>query len=91
MTDVLVLFRHSQHGDEELRYTLRSAERFVEGLGKVWILGDRPEWLTSDRTVEERVERQYLARPFRFKVPVRNAYLLTLLGSLIPELSSEFL
>ena len=91
MIDILVLFRHSQHADEELRYTLRSAERFVEGMGKVWVLGDRPEWLAEDRSVVEQVEHQYLARAFRFKLPVRNHYLLTLLGSLIPEMTNEFL
>ncbi|WP_425618762.1 hypothetical protein NA78x_002476 [Anatilimnocola sp. NA78] len=91
MLDILVLFRKSKHEDEELRFALRSAERFVEDLGKVWIFGDRPEWLSDDRRITEHVEHEYLARPFRLRLPVRNHFLLTFLGSLIPDLSSEFI
>lgn len=30
---------------EELRYALRSAEKFVPGLRRVWVIGHRPPWL----------------------------------------------
>ena len=91
MIDILVLFQHSKHGDAELRYALRSVEKYLECLGKVWVLGDRPAWLVDNRRFVEHVEDGYLARPFRFKLPVRSNFLLTFLGSLIPELSNEFL
>jgi hypothetical protein len=89
--DLLLLFRHSQHADEELRYALRSVARYVQSVGKVWILGNRPAWLTEDRRVVEHVDHSYVARPFRFKLPVRSHYLLTLLGSVIPDMTNEFL
>jgi len=44
--DVLIpLGTGSRHGDAELRYALRSIERHVEGLGRVWIVGHRPGWV----------------------------------------------
>jgi hypothetical protein len=88
--DIVIPFRHSSHEDEELKYVLRSIERNFAEVGKAWILGDRPEWLTADRTVAEHVPHQAVCKPFRFRTPVRNYFLLTFLGSLIPELSSEY-
>ncbi|WP_254510277.1 class I SAM-dependent methyltransferase [Anatilimnocola floriformis] len=102
--DVVIPFRHSPHEDEELRYVLRSMERhFIAAgapgtpgnkpaaeAGKVWILGDRPAWLTADRRVAEHVPHEALSKPFRFRTPVRNYFLLTFLGAVIPELSAEY-
>jgi len=42
---VIPLSVGSKHGDAELRYALRSIERYVENLGQVWIVGHRPTWL----------------------------------------------
>lgn len=89
--DVVIPLRHSQHEDEELRYVLRSLERNFTDLGKVWILGDRPEWLANDREIVEHVPHARLIRPFRLREPVQNGFLLTFLASCIPELSGEFL
>jgi hypothetical protein len=89
--DILIPFRHSVHEDEELRYVLRSIERNFADARKVWILGNRPGWLGADKRVVEHVTHEYLSRPFRFRLPVRNHFLLAFLGSLIPELSAEFL
>jgi len=42
---VIPLGTGSRHGDAELRYALRSIERHVENLGRVWVIGHRPAWL----------------------------------------------
>lgn len=48
MTDVVyVLGTGSPWSDNELRYSLRSLETFVEDLGQVYIVGTRPRWLKS--------------------------------------------
>ena len=69
---------------------LRSVERHFAEAGKVWILGDRPEWLTADKRVAEHVPHEAVCRPFRLRTPVRSYFLLTFLGSVIPELSAEY-
>ena len=44
--DVVIPLGHgSSHDDAELRYALRSIERHLENLGRVWIVGHRPAWL----------------------------------------------
>lgn len=88
--DILIPFRHSAHEDEELRYVLRSIERYFAEAGKAWILGDRPVWLTTDRRVAEHVPHEAVSKPFRFRTPVRSYFLLTFLGSVVPELPSEY-
>jgi hypothetical protein len=48
MTDVVyVLGRGSNWGDNELRFSLRSLEAYVSGLGRVYVVGTRPRWLTG--------------------------------------------
>jgi len=42
---VISLSAGSRHGDAELRYALRSIEKHVEDLGRVWVIGHRPAWL----------------------------------------------
>jgi len=42
---VIPLGTSSRHGDAELRYALRSIERHLENLGRVWIVGHRPAWI----------------------------------------------
>lgn len=36
----------SKTGDLELRYSLRSVEKYMTGFGKVWIVGDMPQFET---------------------------------------------
>lgn len=91
MIDILYVFAHSPHGDEELRYSLRSVALGAPWVRKVWVFGDRPAWLSDDTNLVEHVPHEFIARLGRWKVPVRNHFLLVFLGSLIPELSSEFL
>jgi len=45
---VIPLGRGSRHGDAELRYCLRSIAKHLDGLGRVWIVGERPAWLPVD-------------------------------------------
>ena len=42
---VIPLGTGSRHGDAELRYCLRSIERHLEAVGRIWIIGHRPGWL----------------------------------------------
>ncbi len=46
MIDILIpLGKGPRHADIELRYCLRSIEKHLSGVGNVWIVGERPEWL----------------------------------------------
>jgi len=48
MTDVVyVLGRGSGWGNNELRYSLRSLEKNLIDLGTVFVIGERPNWLTG--------------------------------------------
>ena len=44
---VYVLGRGSQTGDQELRYSLRSLERYCSGYRHVYIVGECPSWLRN--------------------------------------------
>jgi len=89
--DLLYLFRHSAHGDEELRYSLRSVERHVPWVEKVWILGDRPAWLTSDTELLTVVPHAGLVGRFGWEGAQTNFFRLMVLGAAIGGLSEEFL
>ena len=72
--------------DWELKYSLRSWEKFFPALGRVWILGEhKPAWLN-----EESVTR--LAIPDAYKRN-KDANLITKLvrASMEPELSEKFI
>lgn len=58
--DIVYLFCHSRHGDEEIRYSLRSVAAHLGWVRKVWIFGDRPEWLSEDRALVEHVPHGYM-------------------------------
>lgn len=89
--DALYLFRHSIYSDVEIRYSLRSLARHAPFIRKVWIFGDRPEFLTDDTTVVQHVPHEYIARAGHFRAPVTNFFLLMYLSSLIPDLDHEYL
>lgn len=91
MPDALYIFSHSKLDDIELRYSLRSLHRAAPWIRKVWIFGDRPDWLADDKSVIEHVPHEAMAKLGRWKVPLRNNFLMTFLGSLIPGLADEFL
>jgi hypothetical protein len=42
---VYTLSPESKQQDLELRYSLRSLQKFASGLGKVWVIGHQPQWL----------------------------------------------
>jgi hypothetical protein len=88
--DAVYIFRSTGKGDVELRYSLRGLAASGVGPRKVWVFGDRPEWLSGDTAVVEHVPHEYLARLGRWKTPLRNNFVMTFLASLIPDLTPEF-
>ena len=89
--DVVSIFAHSKLADRELLFTLRSLERAAPWVRKVWIFGDRPQWLADHKGVVEHVPHEAMGKLGRWKVPLKNTFLMTFLASLIPGLSDEFL
>lgn len=47
MDIVIPLGKGSKWENNELRFALRSIEQFAKGVGKIWIVGLRPEFLTN--------------------------------------------
>src|SRR5262245_56500421 len=90
-TDAVYFFEFGPHGDTELRFSLRSLAAHAPWVRTVWIFGDRPAWLSENRTVLEQVPHEYVARLGRWKTPLKNGFLMTFLASLIPGLADEFL
>src|SRR5437867_8108796 len=88
--DIVYLFRHSKHGDEEIRYSLRSVARNLPFVRKVWIFGARPAFLAEDKSLVEHVPHEYVAPLVGLKTPVRHDFWLLFLASLLPELSHDF-
>ncbi|MCZ2342582.1 MAG: hypothetical protein LC104_12445 [Bacteroidales bacterium] len=89
--DVVYLFRHSAHGDEELRYSVRSLARHTPWVHKVWVFGDRPEWLTADTAAVEHVPHEAVAWTLGCRTPVVNTFLMVYLTALLPDVASDFL
>jgi hypothetical protein len=89
--DVLYVYARDSGSDTQLRYSLRSLQAAATWVRKVWIFGDRPDWLADEKALVEHVPHEYMARLERWKVPLRNHFLMLFLGSLIPGLSDEFL
>jgi hypothetical protein len=89
--DAVYIFAHSKHADRELQYSLRSLAEAAPWLHKVWIFGDRPEWLADDPHTVQHVPHEALAKLGRWKTPLKNHFLMMFLASLIPDLSPEFL
>ena len=59
--DVAYVFRHSEFDDLELRYSLRSVAKYLPWIRKVFVFGDRPEFLSNDRSVIEHVPWEAVA------------------------------
>ncbi len=91
--DVAYVFQHSEFDGLELRYSLRSMAEYLPWARKVFVFvfGDRPEFLSDDRSVIEHVPWEAVAWVGGYRVPVTNAFLQYFLVSLWPELDSEFL
>lgn len=89
--DALYFFKHSRFADAELRFSLRSIEQNLPWIRKVWILGDRPDFLAESTSIAEHVPHEYLAPVGNFRTPVTNFFLLFYLAAIIPHLDHEFL
>jgi hypothetical protein len=89
--DALYVYKQSDNGDFEIRYSLRSLERHAPFVGKVWIYGDSPNFLATDRSLVECVPQESTSRVLDIGAPVTNFFLLMFLSSLIPALSFEYL
>lgn len=62
---VIPLSAGSRHEDAELRYCLRSIERHLENVGRVWIVGHRPKWLRCEEARESRESDDWDSRDSR--------------------------
>ncbi len=89
--DVVYLFRHSPHGDDELRHSVRSVARHAPWVRKVWVFGDRPAWLTADAAVAEHVPHEAVAWVLGCRTPVANMFLMVHLAALLPDVAPDFL
>jgi hypothetical protein len=89
--DAVYILKHSINDDFEIRYSLRSIEKYAPFIRKVWIYGDRPGFISNDTSIIEHVPHERTSRILGVKTPVRNTFLLMFLSSLIPGLSSEYL
>lgn len=91
--DAVYFLKHSDNADLEIRYSLRSVAQHAPWIRKVWIMGDRPEFLTSDTRLAEHVPYDQLARYHERKLmrPVTNYFLAYFLTCLHPEISSDML
>ncbi len=88
--DIVYLFRHSKHGDQEILYSLRSVAHHLSFIRKVWVFGDKPEFMSGDKSLIEHLGHGYIAPLLGYRLPVRNDFLLLFLASLIPELAFSF-
>ena len=89
--DIVNIFKHSPNEDFEMRQSLRSIERHASYIRKVWIFGDRPSFISDDKSVIEHVPEEYTSPLLGLRPPVQNFFLLMVLSSLIPDLSFEYL
>ena len=89
--DAVFFFRHSKHGDIEIRYALRGIAKHMPWVRKVWIFGDRPRFLVDDAALVEVVPHEYMARVGKFQAPVTSFFLMYYLAALIPDLDFEML
>ena len=72
--DLLYVFRHSSFDDLELRYSLRSVATHAPWVRKVWVFGDRPEFLSEDTKIIEHVPHEAVAWVEKRRTPVTNFF-----------------
>lgn len=80
--DVVYFVQHNLYEDLELQFSLRSVAQHLPWIRKVWIFGDRPKFLSDDRSKIEHIPWEAVAWVGRFKTPVRNMFLQYFLTSL---------
>lgn len=81
MDIVIPLGKGSKWQNNELRYALRSIERHAKGVDKIWIVGERPEFLTG---VSHIPAKDAGHKEFSIMVKTRTA-------CLCPAVSEDFL
>ena len=89
--DAVFFLKHSEANDLEIRYALRGIARHAPWIHKVWILGDRPAFLTHDVRVAEHMPDDLMAWVGPYQTPVRNFFLMFYLMALTPEIENEIL
>ena len=47
MIDIIYPYINSVWGGLELRYSLRSVEKYISGVRNVYIIGDKPDWINN--------------------------------------------
>ncbi len=89
--DAVYLFRHSKFGDTEIQYSLRSVAENLPWVQKIWVFGDRPDFLSDDTSIIEHVPWEAVAWLRHVCAPVRNFFLQCFLVAQHPEVDAEFL
>jgi hypothetical protein len=89
--DAVYVFKHSRHGDFELRHSLRSLALHAPWVRKVWIFGDAPDFMADDLPIIEHVAEEAMAPLLGVTAPVRNFFLMNACCALIPGLTEEYL
>jgi hypothetical protein len=86
-----ILYFYKKVADDfEIRHSLRSVEQHAPWARKIWIYGDRPDFLTSDVSVAEHVPDSFATEVLGVRPPVRNTFQMLFLTSLLPELTPEY-
>lgn len=49
--DIVIPFKNSINHDVELKYALRSAEKYIPNMGNVFLMGDIPYWAHNNLTI----------------------------------------
>ncbi len=81
---VYILGVGSKWNDNELRFSLRSIERYYLNLGNVYVVGEKPKWL-SDEVIHLPAKDPYLSKS-------RNGlHKIFMAATELPELSNPFL
>src|SRR5437016_6156271 len=88
--DIVYPFRHSNAGDNEMLFSLRSVARNLPFINKVWIFGDRPLFLSDDSSIVGHIQHGYIAPLFGYELPVHNDFVMVFLVSLLPCVAFDF-
>lgn len=70
--------------------SLRSVAKHLPFIRKVWVFGDRPEFLSDDKSIIEHVGQDYIAFALGWATPVTNDLVMLFMASLIPGLTFNF-
>lgn len=81
--DIVYIFNGWKSG-EELRYSMRSIERYGQNVGRVWLLGHKPDWCSDAVTEIEYTSDKSLYKENDITAAIFHA-------ARVPELSERFL